>query len=287
MLRKKQILMTSAEGELKHKLKIAAIGVSLSAVGFSYVMLNSGNAPPPPSPPPVVQSAPLDRDEVLVAAHDIPMGMRIADASVDWQPWPKASISDQMIVKSSSPDILGNINGFMSRVSFVKGEPMRLDKLVKGGEGGFMSAILPAGMRAVAMKIDNGGDSEAGGFILPNDRVDVVRVYRDDMATIARGSVVSSSQTILANVRVLAVGQNVEEENGKKVVTGSNATLELDPSQAELVVLAENTNGSELHLVLRSLMDSGGAAETVSDLSNENSGGLTILRFGVARQAAR
>jgi pilus assembly protein CpaB len=283
MLRKKQIAMVSAEGELRHKIKIAVLGVSLTAIGFSYVLLNSGQAPPPSSR--IVEAAPLDRDEVLVAAHDIPMGMRIGDASVDWQAWPKGSISDQMIVKSSSPNVLGNINGFMSRVAFVRGEPMRLDKLVKGGEGGFMSAVLPAGMRAVAIRIDSDGGSAAGGFILPNDRVDVVRVYRDDVATIARGSAVMSSQTILANVRVLAVGQNVEEENGKKVVTGRNATLELDPSQAELVVL-ENTNGSDLHLVLRSLMDSAGAAETVSD-QNADSGGLTILRFGVARQAAR
>ena len=283
MLRKKQIAMVSAEGELRHKIKIAVLGVSLTAIGFSYVLLNSGQAPPPSSR--IVEAAPLDRDEVLVAAHDIPMGMRIGDASVDWQAWPKGSISDQMIVKSSSPDVLGNINGFMSRVAFVRGEPMRLDKLVKGSEGGFMSAVLPAGMRAVAIRIDSDGGSAAGGFILPNDRVDVVRVYRDDVATIARGSAVMSSQTILANVRVLAVGQNVEEENGKKVVTGRNATLELDPSQAELVVL-ENTNGSDLHLVLRSLMDSAGAAETVSD-QNADSGGLTILRFGVARQAAR
>jgi pilus assembly protein CpaB len=286
MLRKKQIAMVSAEGELRHKIKIAVLGVSLTAIGFSYVLLNSGQAPPAPPSSRIVEAAPLDRDEVLVAAHDIPMGMRIGDASVDWQAWPKGSISDQMIVKSSSPDVLGNINGFMSRVAFVRGEPMRLDKLVKGGEGGFMSAVLPAGMRAVAIRIDSDGGSTAGGFILPNDRVDVVRVYRDDAATIAQGSAVLSSQTILANVRVLAVGQNVEEENGKKVVTGSNATLELDPSQAELVVLAENTNGSDLHLVLRSLMDSGGAAETVSD-QNADSGGLTILRFGVARQAAR
>ena len=283
MLRKKQIAMVSAEGELRHKIKIAVLGVSLTAIGFSYVLLNSGQAPPPSSR--IVEAAPLDRDEVLVAAHDIPMGMRIEDASVDWQAWPKGSISDQMIVKSSSPNVLGNINGFMSRVAFVRGEPMRLDKLVKGGEGGFMSAVLPAGMRAVAIRIDSDGGSAAGGFILPNDRVDVVRVYRDDVATIARGSAVMSSQTILANVRVLAVGQNVEEENGKKVVTGRNATLELDPSQAKLVVL-ENTNGSDLHLVLRSLMDSAGAAETVSD-QNADSGGLTILRFGVARQAAR
>ena len=283
MLRKKQIALVSAEGELKRKIKIAALGVSLTAIGFSYVLLNSGHAPPMP---PRVEAAPLHRDEVLVAARDIPMGTRIGDASVDWRAWPKDTISDQMIVKSSSPDVLGNINGFMSRVAFVRGEPMRLDKLVKGGEGGFMPAILPAGMRAVAIRIDRDGGSAAGGFILPNDRVDVVRVYRDEVATTARGAEVMASQTILANVRVLAIGQNVEEENGRKVVIGGNATLELDPSQAELVVLAQNANGSDLHLVLRSLIDSGGAAETVSD-QNADSSGLTILRFGVARQASR
>ena len=76
------------------------------------------------------------------------------------------------------------------------------------------------------------------------------------------------SQTILANVRILAIGQNVQEENGKKVVTGGNATLELDPTQAELIVLAQHTGGSNLHLVLRSLVDSGGSTETVGDLEN-------------------
>ena len=287
MLRRKQIALSSEESEIRHKIKIAALGVSLTAIGTWFVLLNSDHAPPPSPPPLMVEAAPRDTDEVLVAARDIPMGMRIGDASVDWQVWPKRSISDQMIVQSNSPDVLGNIKGFMSRVAFVRGEPMRFDKLVKGGEGGFMSAILPVGMRAVAIKIDSDGGSTAGGFILPNDRVDVVRVYRDDEATMARGAPVMASQTILANVRVLAVGQNVEEENGKRVVTGGNATLELDPSQAELVVLAQHASGSDLQLVLRSLIDSGGAAETVSDLQTANSGDLTILRFGVTRQAAR
>ena len=113
----------------------------------------------------------------------------------------------------------------MTRVSFLRGEPMRRDKLVHAGAGGFMSAILPTGMRAVAIKIDNSGDTSAGGFILPNDRVDVIRVFRDDEATRARGSEVMGTQTILTNVRVLAIGQNVQEENGKKVVVGGNATL--------------------------------------------------------------
>jgi pilus assembly protein CpaB len=266
-------------------MQIAVLGVSIAAFGGAYVLLNNG---PAPTRAPVIVAAPkIDTDQVLVAAQDVPMGTQIVDAFVTWQEWPKAAISEQMIVKSSGPDVMKEITGSMTRVAFLRGEPMRRDKLVKGGAGGFMSAILPSGMRAVAIAIDPGGNSEAGGFILPNDRVDVVRVYRDEEATKARGMEVMAAQTILANVRVLAIGQSVQEENGKKVVTGGNATLELDPSQAELVVLAERAAGSNLRLVLRSLVDSGGKTDTVADLQGGKTGGLTIVRYGAAQQAAR
>jgi pilus assembly protein CpaB len=268
-----------------NRMQIAVLGVSIAAFGGAYLLFNTGGPPPIAH---MVQAAPkIETDEVLVAAQDIPMGTQIGDASVTWQEWPKAAVSEQMIAKSAGPNVLADIKGSMTRVAFLRGEPMRRDKLVKGGAGGFMSAILPAGMRAVAIKIDNAGDSSAGGFILPNDRVDVVRVYRDDEATKARGAEVMGSQTILANVRVLAIGQTVQEENGKKVVTGGNATLELDPSQSELIVLAQHTGGSNLHLILRSLVDSGGKTDTVGDLQNGKGGGLTIVRFGAAQQAAR
>jgi pilus assembly protein CpaB len=88
-------------------------------------------------------------------------------------------------------------------------------------------------------------------------------------------------------VRVLAIGQNVQEENGKKVVVGGNATLELDPKQAEIVIYAQHMAGSNLHLVLRSLVDSGGVTETVNDPSQSESTALTIVRYGAAQQAAR
>ena len=174
----------------------------------------------------------------------------------------------------------------MVRADFLRGEPIRRDKLVKAGAGGFMSAILPSGKRAVAIKIDNGGDTYAGGFILPDDRVDVVRLARDDEATKARGVEVVTAQTILANVRVLAIGQNVQEQNGKKVVTGANATLELDPDQAELIVLAQHASAGSLA--------SGAAQSRRQRREREDRGqraaarhaGLTIIRFGAAQQAA-
>ena len=92
-----------------------------------------------------------------------------------------------------------------------------------------------------------------------------------------------TAEPILTNVRVLAIGQNVEEQNGKKVVTGANATLELDPDQVNLVILAQHAGNSNLHLVLRSLIDSGGPAKTVVNAD----GALTVVRYGSAQQAAR
>ena len=191
-----------------------------------------------------------------------------------------------MIVKSSSPNAIEDVKGAMTRESLIHGDLMRRDKLVKGGAG-FMSAILPSGKRAVAIKIDNSGDDYAGGFILPNDRVDVIKIYRDDQATKERGVEVVGAQTILTNVRVLAIGQNIQEENGKKVVVGVNATLELDLQQSELVILAEHAGNANLHLVLRSLADSAGPAETVGDSQTSNGAGLTIVRFGAPQTAAR
>ena len=269
-----------------NRLQIVALGVSVVAIGGSSVLFSGINTRAPA--PVVVQAAPkLDTDEVLVAMQDIPMGTPLGETSVTWQVWPKAAVSEQMIAKSGGPHQLEDVKGEMTRVSFIRGEPIRHDKLVKGGQGGFMSAILPTGKVAVAIKIDNSGDSTAGGFILPNDRVDVVKVFRDDEATKARGAEVIGTQIILSNVRVLAIGQNIQEENGKKVVVGGNATLELDPQQAELVVLAQHSSGSNLHLLLRSLVDSGG--ETISTVQSAagDKGGLTIMRYGASQQAAR
>jgi pilus assembly protein CpaB len=265
-----------------NKVQIAVLGATLAAFGGAYVLFNSA-----PAPQHVAEAPKLATDEVLVAAQDIPMGTAIGEASVSWQMWPKAAISELMIVKSSGPTAMDDVKGSMTRDAFIRGEPMRRDKLVKAGAGGFMSAILPSGLRAVAIKVDNSGDDYAGGFILPNDRVDLIKVYRDDEATKARGVEVLGAQTILANVKVLAIGQNVQEENGKKVVVGGNATLELEPQQAEQVILAERAGNANLHLALRSLVDSAGPAQTIGDNHDANGSSLTIVRFGAPQTAAQ
>ena len=122
----------------------------------------------------------------------------------------------------------------------------------------------------------------AGGFVLPNDRIDVIRTGRDDDAVRARQAETFIAETILQNIRVLAIGQNVQERNGEKVIVGETATLELDPKQAELITLAQRTG--ELSLVLRSLADAGKTAET--PILREEAG-LTIVRYGVSQTVGK
>ena len=266
-----------------NRVQIAVLGVTILAFGGAYMLFNSST-----SVPQIVQvAAKTDMDDVMIAKADIAMGTQIAETDYAWQPWPKAAISELMIKKSEGEKAIEDIKGSTTRASFLRGEPMRRDKLIKGPNSGYLSAVLPSGMRAVAINIDQGGGTTAGGFILPNDRVDVIRVYRDDEESKVKGREVIGVQTILNNVGVLAIGQNVEEQNGKKVVVGANATLALDERQAEMIVLAEKAAGGALHLTLRSLLDDGGKTVSVGDLETGKAGGLTIVRFGTAQQASK
>ena len=125
-----------------------------------------------------------------------------------------------------------HIAGSIARGQFSAGEPIREEKLIKANGSGYLAAVLPAGMRAISTPISP--ETGAGGFILPNDRVDVVLI-RAQKTTAGE---VYSSDTILSNVRVLAIDQTVEEKNGQRVVVGKIATLALSARNAETLVLS-------------------------------------------------
>ena len=254
--------------------------IAVLAFGATYMVLRgAGNSAPSPS----AEAPKVDVEQVLVAAQDLPMGTVVNEGATAWHPWPKADISELMITKSGKPDALKDIEGSMTRVAFLRGEPIRHDKLVKaGGAGSCRRSCRPESGQSRS-RSTMAATSTAGGFILPNDRVDVVRLARDEESTEGRGVEVMTAQPILANVRVLAIGQNVEEQGGKKVITGANATLELDPDQVNLIILAQHAGNSNLHLVLRSLVDSGGPAKTI--VSPDDA--LTVVRYGAPQQATR
>jgi len=197
-------------------------------------LLMSGGEPPPPAPapPPVAQ---LDTVDVLVAKNEIGIGHSLSGGDLGWQQWPSVS-AGSFIRRTDKPDAIEQFAGAVARAPIGAGEPVRENRLIKAKGSGYMAAILPPGMRAISTEISV--ETGAGGFILPNDRVDVILSRRDREAEKASGIEAHVSETILADVRVLAIDQNVEEKNGQRVVVGKTATLELTQRQAELLALS-------------------------------------------------
>ncbi len=251
------------------------MGVAVVA-GAAAFMLRGGHEPAPAQ----IVVAKVETDEVLVAARAIEIGQTLQAQDFKWQTWPAAAIAPQMMRKTGGNE--DQIIGAIARVAFLDGEPLRTDKLVRGPNAGFMAAMLPSGNRAIAINIDSNGATSAGGFILPNDRVDVLVTEKADEGS--GRSDKNQTSTLLENIRVLAIGQNVQEKNGEKVVTGTNATLEVTPDQAQRVASAQR-NG-QLSLVLRSLLDFHQANAGESE-SSESARSRNIVRFGVLTSVPR
>jgi pilus assembly protein CpaB len=253
--------------------RLVVLTVALGAGGVAAMLAGRSEKPPE-----VKTVAPkMATAEVLVAKTDIPMGTTVTPGSVAWEEWPAGAASANFIRKSDRPNAVNTLTGSIARYPFIAGEPIREAKLVDAKGSGFMAAILPTGMRAVSTPISP--ETGAGGFILPNDHVDVILTRRDREAEKATGTEVQTSETILGNVRVLAIDQSVEEKNGQKVVVGRTATLEVTPAQAETLALSKQVGS--LSLALRSIADSSRDAPKLEEQPNKRDG-VNIVRFGVS-----
>jgi len=224
---------------------------------------------------------------ILVAKRDVLMGEKLLPGSMDWQPWPEKSVSETMITQKEDPDALRKYEAARARLAIFLGEPIIEKKVVMPTETGFMAAILPKGMRAIAVRVSE--ESGAGGFILPNDRVDVVltRKVDDDAAS----SKTVTSETILSNVKVLAIDQAFRREgDGEQVIVAKKtATLELNPQQSEVVSMAESLG--QLSLMLRSIAENGdkGLDDGGPQLSEKYAQGAhgndkTYIKYGVEKR---
>jgi pilus assembly protein CpaB len=250
--------------------RIAVLAVALGAGGIAAFLASGSKEPPPPAPSPVVQ---IDTVEILVAKGDINMGQVVSAQDIQWQIWPASAGSSYFVRRADRPEAIQQLTGSIARSPFVSGEPIREAKLIKANGSGFMAALLPSGMRAVSTEISP--ETGAGGFILPNDRVDVLLTRRDREAEKSTGVEAHISETILTNIRVLAIDQTIEEKNGQRVVVGRTATLELAPRQTE--TLAVSRQRGTLSLALRSLIDAN------APNPDEDDGGAVVIYRGVDR----
>jgi pilus assembly protein CpaB len=253
--------------------RLVVLGVALAAGGIAAYLAAGHRDEAPPAPPP----PPLATVEILIAKSDLTRGQTIATGDVDWQIWPAAAANPSFVKKQSRPDAINQYVGAIVRVPVASGEPI-LDPMVVFQKGsGFMAAILPKGMRAVSMELS--AENGAGGFILPDDHVDVVLTKHDKGDRPGVNDKINS-ESILRNVRVLAIDQTVEEKAGQKVVVGKTATLELTPDEAE--TLEQARQQGTLSLSLRSLVDSESATPEDDEGGDRKHGPINTVRYGVS-----
>ena len=257
--------------------RLVVLGVAVAAGGLAALL--AGRSGEPPAPPPVVQ---LETVDVLVANSDLTPGTAIKPADLRWQMWPAASASPNFIRKADKPDAIEQLAGSIVRGgTFSAGEPIQESRLIKAGSAGYLSAVLPGGMRAASTEVN--AETSAGGFVVPGDHVDVILARRDREIEKRTGIETYTSETIISNARVLAVDQTVEDKNGQKVVIGKTATLELTPRQAEMLALGKQVG--TLSLALRSVVDTAKGVGEPEDDPGSKRPEVNMVRFGVSTTA--
>jgi pilus assembly protein CpaB len=253
-----------------NRARIVVLAIA-GCAGLAALYLASGSDDKP-APAPVAQLPTID---VLVAKSDIGLGQSVKPDDLQWQTWPSATASNSFIRRSDKPEAMKDVVGSIARAPFIAGEPIREQKLVRAEGSGFMAAILPSGMRAVSTEISP--ETGAGGFILPNDRVDVILTRRLKNPDSNQPDIVTS-EIILANIRVLAIDQAPKEKDGQNAVIGKTVTLELKPEQ--IATLTAARQAGTLSLALRSIADVNVVEVRTEDRSAKQ--GVNVIRYGVA-----
>jgi pilus assembly protein CpaB len=254
---------------------VSAVAAGLMARG----MVGS----PAPAGKEVVEINKVKTVDVLVASKDIRTGEKLSEGALVWRAWPQDNVVENMITRDAKPDALEAMMLGRARSNLYNGEIIIDKKVVLPGDKGFLAAILPKGMRAISVAISE--HSSAGGFILPNDRVDVILTKKSS----GEGGSLVSSETVMTNVRVLAINQNYrQEQEGDTIAVpeGKTATIELTARQAE--VIAEVESMGELSLALRSIAESDGKniedtpvlAEKYTGLGKPGGTDTLFVRYG-------
>jgi pilus assembly protein CpaB len=249
--------------------------VAIIAGGLAAFLVTRGGS----SPEQIVTTELIEeaKTQILVASLPIGIGERLSATNLQWQDWPEGAVRPEYVTIAAMPEATTDLTGAVARFEFFPGEPIREAKLVRSDQG-YLSAVLAQGKRAVSVPVT--AQSSAGGFILPNDRVDVL-LTRDSGAG-------QFSDVVLSNVRIMAIGKRLgevgvsggQEDPAAPAPTpitfddATIATLELDPAQAETLVTAA-TQG-QLSLTLRSVADFGDSAPNTNSATQT----VRLIRFG-------
>jgi pilus assembly protein CpaB len=214
--------------------------VALVVAGLTAYLARGWLANNSQKAPQAVAAAAPSTVEVLVAQSNIPTGSLIKQEQLRWQPWPEQGSLDNYVVKGQRS--MDAYVGAVARQVIGAGEPINDMRVVKPGEQGFMAAVLTPGMRAITVPIND--TSGIAGFVFPGDRVDLVLSHAVPMDSKTR----MVSETVLTNVRILAIDQAMNDPVEGKAKVGRTATLEVTPKQVEKINVARQLGGLSLSL---------------------------------------
>lgn len=252
---------------------------AVSAIGLAVVLQRAlGGKPAAPAAVAAPAAPGKPMTQVLVAKRDLPIGTRLVAADVAWQAWPSDALSSAFITNGAAPaapdgkveaakaavagaadQMIGGdpakiVEGAIVRDPILTGEPITNRKIVRGGEGGYLSVVLTPGKRAMAVPVTS--ETAAGGFILPGDRVDVLMTREAQSSDGGGNGRLVVAETVLQNIRVLALDQSTAADKDAKSIVAATATLEVGPTEAEALTRAKA--GGPVTLALRAYTDLGG-----------------------------
>lgn len=218
--------------------------------------------------------------QVLVAARDIPQGAALAPSDLAVALFPTSSVSPNFVRLDQQPSAQADFVGGVARRPFVQGEPIVSASIVQPNGGGFLAAQLEPGFRAVAIEIE--AITAAGGFIQPNDHVDVIMTARIDNSD--GGGEAIRSDIVLRDVRVLALGDRTNTQTSgeaPEVVEAGVAVLELSAEDARVLALADEMG--TISLALRGVQAEtvGMSAPSSGRQIGQQSGGVRMHAYGV------
>jgi pilus assembly protein CpaB len=195
---------------------------------------------------------------ILVAARDLRAGVLVKPDDIGIR-----QVQKDKVPEGAALDTGANrqqFTGSMVRRRVATGEELTMRDLLRPGDHGFLAAVLTAGMRAVTIGVD--AITGTAGLIWPGDRVDVLLTHQIDEPNRPMGRRLAS-ETVLSNVRVIAIDQQLVQgaaPGAAEAKPATTVTLEVTGAQSERVSVA--TRIGRLSLVVRAARQSEEAAET-------------------------
>lgn len=228
-------------------------------------------------------SDPIAGEQVLVAARDVPQGAALAPSDLAVALFPEGSVSPSFVRLSSQPSAQADYVGAVTRRAFVAGEPITNNYVVQPEGRGFMAAQLEPGFRAVAIEVAR--ETAAGGYIQPNDRVDVIMSHKFNDGSQER----VSTEIVLEDVRVLALGETTQTQtagDAPQTIDAGVAVLELTAEDARRLALADSLG--DITLALRGVqVDTVGIEQRRRNGIGQSSGAVRIHAFGSVTGGSR